>query len=147
MQLVLALQSLAQAQRRWGDRGAGTLLDNMPAEILLGGLTDTAALKRYAVLVGEVELARASTSYDSPTGRATTASEQWTDRPVMRADEARQLPDGHGLLIYRNLAAVMLRLTPWYQRPDGQALDAERARTERARVAPEPVDATPAGAP
>jgi type IV secretion system protein VirD4 len=145
MQLVLALQSLAQAQRRWGDRGAGALLDNMPAEILLGGLTDTAALKRYAVLVGEVELTRASTSYDSPTGRATTASEQWADRPAMRADEARQIPDGHGLLIYRNLAAVMLRLTPWYQRPDGPALDAERARTERARVAPEPT-ATPASA-
>ena len=45
-----------------------------------------------------------------------------------------------------NPAAVMLRLIPWYQRPDGPALDADRARTERARVAPDPLDATPASA-
>jgi type IV secretion system protein VirD4 len=133
-QLVLALQSLSQAKRRWGADGANTLLDNMAAEIVLGGLTDTAALNRYSALVGEVELTRATTSYDPNTGRATSGSEQLHDRKVMRADEARQIPDGHGLLLYRNQSAVLLRMTPWYERPDGAALDADRARVEASRM-------------
>lgn len=134
MQLVLALQSLAQARRRWGADGAHTLLDNMPAEILLGGLTDTDALNRYATLVGDVELTRSTTSYDPATGRATNASEQLTDRKVLRADEARQIPDGHGLLIYRNRGAVLLRMTPWYERAGGKALNAQRGAVEGRRI-------------
>jgi len=134
MQLVLALQSLSQAKRRWGADGAATLLDNMNAEIVLGGLTDTTALNRYSALVGEVELTRSTTSYDPQTGRATSGSEQLHDRKVMRADEARQIPDGHGLLIYRNRAAVLLRMTPWYERSDGKQLNADRARVEATRL-------------
>lgn len=134
MQLVLAVQSLSQAKRRWGADGASALLDNMAAEIVLGGLTDTTALNRYSALVGEVELTRATTSYDSQTGRATTGSEQLQDRKAVRAEEARQIPDGHGLLIYRNQPAVLLRMTPWYQRPDGKQLTTDRARTEATRL-------------
>ena len=134
VQLVLALQSLSQARRRWGADGAATLLDNMSAEILLGGLTDTAALNRYSALVGDVELTRATTSFDAHTGRVTTGSEQVVDRKVMRADEARQIPSGYGLLIYRNQAAVMLKMTPWYERPDGHQLNTDRARVEAHRL-------------
>jgi type IV secretion system protein VirD4 len=135
MQLILALQSIAQARRRWGADGANTLLDNMPAEILLGGLTDTEALNRYAVLVGEVELTRATTSYDPMTGQATNSSEQLTDRKALRADEARQIPDRHGLLIYRNRAAVLLQMTPWYEQDGGKNLESDRRETERLRIA------------
>jgi len=135
MQLVLALQSLPQARRRWGADGANTLLDNMPAEILLGGITDPDTLSRYATLVGDVELTRATTSYDPDSGRATGASEQQTDRRVLRAEEARQIPAGHGLLIYRNSPAVLLRLTAWFDRADGKALDAQRRGTEGRRIA------------
>jgi len=135
MQLVLALQSLPQARRRWGADGANTLLDNMPAEILLGGITDPDTLGRYATLVGDVELTRATTSYDPDTGRATGASEQQTDRRVLRAEEARQIPAGHGLLIYRNRPAVLLRLTAWFDRTDARALDDQRRTTQNRRLA------------
>ena len=134
MQLVLAVQSLSQAKRRWGADGAAALLDNMAAEIVLGGLTDTTALNRYSALVGEVELTRATTSYDAQTGRSTTGSEQLQDRKAVRADEARKIPDGHGLLIYRNQPAVLLRMTPWYQRPDGKQLNLARAAVEATRL-------------
>jgi len=134
MQLVLALQSLPQARRRWGADGANTLLDNMPAEILLGGITDPDTLGRYATLVGDVELTRATTSYDPDSGRATGASEQQTDRRVLRAEEARQIPAGHGLLIYRNRPAVLLRLTAWFDRTDARALDDQRRTTQNRRL-------------
>jgi len=135
MQLVLALQSLPQARRRWGADGANTLLDNMPAEILLGGITDPDTLGRYATLVGDVELTRATTSYDPDSGRATGASEQQTDRRVLRAEEARQIPAGHGLLIYRNKPAVLLALTAWFDRTDAGALDDQRRTTQNRRLA------------
>ncbi len=134
MQLVLALQSLPQARRRWGADGANTLLDNMPAEILLGGITDPDTLRRYATLVGDVELTRATTSYDPDSGRATGASEQQTDRRVLRAEEARQIPAGHGLLIYRNRPAVLLALTAWFDRTDAKALEAQRRTTQNRRL-------------
>ena len=134
MQLVLALQSLAQARRRWGPDGASTLLDNMPAELLLGGLTDTAALTRYATLVGDIELTRSTSSYDHTSGQRSSSSEQQVDRKILRADEARRIPDGHGLLIYRNRGAVLLKTTPWFQRADAKALIADRASTEARRI-------------
>jgi len=136
MQLILALQGFSQARLRWGSDGASTLFDSMPAEIVLGGLTDVDALNRYATLVGEVELTRSTTSYDPATGQATNASEQLSERKVMRADEIRQIADGHGLLLYRNRPPVLLAMTPWYERAGGKALDAERAQTERRRLAP-----------
>ena len=134
MQLVLALQSLAQARRRWGQDGADTLLDNMAAEILLGGLTDTTALERYSALVGDIELTRATTSYDSETGQSTHASEQLLERHVLRADEARQIPDRHGLLIYRSTAAILLKMTPWFELPNARALQSGRRATELRRL-------------
>jgi len=135
MQLVLAIQSLGQARRRWGADGATALLDNMSAEILLGGITDTDTLNRYATLVGEVELSRFTTSYDPHTGRATTSSQQVSDRKVMRPDEARTIPDGHGLLLYRNRASVLLKMTPWYARADAKTLTAARGHAEGRRLA------------
>lgn len=138
MQLILALQSVAQARRRWGADGANTLLDNMPAELLLGGLTDTAALTRYATLVGDVELTRSTSSYDHASGRATSSSEQMVDRKVLRADEARRIPDGHGLLIYRNRGAVLLKTLPWFDRADAKILTASRADTESRRLGAAP---------
>lgn len=107
----------------------------MSAEILLGGITDTDTLNRYATLVGEVELSRFTTSYDPQTGRATNSSQQVSDRKVMRADEARTIPDGHGLLLYRNRASVLLKMTPWYARADAKTLTASRSRTEGRRLA------------
>ena len=100
----------------------------------MGGLTDTTALNRYSALVGEVELTRATTSYDSTTGRATSGSEQLQDRKAMRADEGRRIADGHALMLYRNQAPVLLAMTPWFKRPNGAALDADRKRVEASRM-------------
>lgn len=138
MQLILAVQSIGQVRRRWGTNGANALIDNMAAELALGGLTDTEALGRYAALVGEVELTRSTTSYDTATGRATSTNEQTTSRKALRPEEARQIPDGHALLIYRNQPPILLRMTPWYARPDGKQLTVERDATQARRLAPAP---------
>lgn len=148
MQLILAIQSIPQARRRWSTDGAQTLLDNMPAEIALGGLTDEPTLNRYATLVGDVELTRTSMNYDPASGRTTGSSEHTADRKAMRADEIRRIPDRHGLLIYRNQAAILLQMTPWFERLDGAELLREKAATERWRLAFEtagPERPTPAG--
>jgi type IV secretory pathway TraG/TraD family ATPase VirD4 len=137
LQLVLAIQSIPQAERRWGAAGAKALLDNMNAEIVLGGLSDPATLERYATLVGEVELTRHSANYDA-LGRGTGAGAHTADRKALRADEIRRIPDGHGLLIYRNRPAAMLAMTPWYATPDGPGLQVQRAATQARRLADDP---------
>ena len=134
LQLVAAFQSMAQVRRRWGKDSAAVLMDNMPAEILLGGLTDVEALNRYTVLVGEVEIQRMTGSFDAE-GRATHLSERTSEGKAMRPDEARKIPDGHGLLLYRNRDAVLMRMRPWYQRADGKALTADAKTVEARRLA------------
>ena len=134
LQLVLAIQSLPQAERRWGAPGAKALLDTMNAEIVLGGLSDPATLNRYSDLVGQVDLHRASANYDPYTGHATSAGEQATETKALRADEIRRIPDGHGLLFYRNQPPVLLRMTPWFAGPDGPTLRAQATETEARRL-------------
>ena len=49
-----------------------------------------------------------------PSG-ATSIGEGTTYRPLVPPDYLRQLPRGHGLLIYDNLPPVVLRLRPWWR--------------------------------
>lgn len=145
LQMVLAIQSLPQAERRWGAPGAKALLDNMNAEIVLGGLSDPATLDRYSDLVGQVDLHRASANYDPYTGRPTSAGEQTTEIKALRADEVRRIPDGHGLLFYRNQAPVLLAMTPWFAGPDGPKLRTEAKATEARRFTRPDAPPTAAG--
>ena len=55
-------------------------------------------------------------------------------RPVMRADEIRQMPDGTGLVVYRNVAPFTIRTIPWWERPGGQELSAAQKREAQARA-------------
>lgn len=132
IQMVLAVQSVRQARRRWGDHAAAAMLDNMSAELLLGGISDPETLNRYRDLVGEVDLERATVSVDD---RGQRSGGSWAShtKHVMRTDEVRRIGDGHGLLIYRNRAPVMVTMTPWFDRDDAAALRAAQTRTAAAR--------------
>lgn len=134
MQLLAALQSVTQARIRWSADGASTLLANMAAEILLRGHKDPETLERYANLVGDVRVAEWSNTYDPLTGRETSGSAQMSDRRALRPEEARMLEDKQALLIYGAAKPVIMTMRPWFERPDGAQLEAERAATEARRI-------------
>src|ERR1035437_10162772 len=115
IQLILALQSAAQAERRWGKDGAKNLLTQMSAEVVLPGLKEEETLSRYSDLVGIVEVTESSTSFDLD-GRLASESTSTRERRIMRADEIRRIPDGQGLMIFPN---VDPRRTPPHPRRTG----------------------------
>ena len=134
IQLILALQSASQAERRWGKDGAKNLLTQMSAGVVLPGLKEEETLSRYSDLVGIVEVTESSTSFDLD-GRLASESTSTRERRIMRADEIRRIPDGQGLMIFRNLDPIMVEFTPWYEGKNGSTLRADAAASQARRTA------------
>ncbi|MER5971626.1 type IV secretory system conjugative DNA transfer family protein [Streptomyces sp. NPDC002055] len=132
--LVYALQSLAQAVLRWGQQEADTLLDNAAATLVMGGLKDVEALRRFSELVGETDIKEISTSRESNRLFAHTTSESERERRILRPEEIRQLPNGQALLLFRGAPGVIAELEPWDRRRDGQQLRAAEQATRARRI-------------
>ena len=60
----------------------------------------------------------------------TSTSSSTKRRPILEPADLRRLPLGHGLLLLRSAAPIMLRLTPWTARRDATELTASRTRFE-----------------
>ena len=129
---LFAFQSPGQAQTRWGEHRGNTLLEQMAAEVILPGLKSPKALQHYSDLVGMVEVAQESTSYDRD-GRRSSNNTSLHERRIIRPDEIRTLPTGQGLVVFRNAPAMILTFTPWFNRPGGPALAKEAAASATRR--------------
>jgi type IV secretory pathway TraG/TraD family ATPase VirD4 len=127
IQPIIGLQSLSQAVTRWGREPAETLLTNMAAEIVLGGLSDPTTLARYSTLVGDVEVSEVQLSFEAG-GSNSGSSVQRRDKPALRQDEVRRIPRHQALLVYRSMPAVMIRTRPWWEGPRGDELKDHQAR-------------------
>lgn len=134
VQMILAFQDDVQATSRWGDADGMKLLNNMGVEIVLPGVKSGSTLERYSKLTGEVEVVERTTNLDMSSGNSRSVGLSTQTRPVMRADEIRQMPDGTGLVVYRNVAPFTIRTIPWWERPGGQELSAAQKREAQARA-------------
>ena len=118
---VAVLQSLAQARSRWGEAGADALWDAATTKVILGGLAHADDLARISRLAGEI---------DEPTRTRTTGpggpSHSISDRrvPALPIDTLRCLPPGQAIVLARHTPPVRARLTPWWNRPDADAIRA-----------------------
>lgn len=118
---IAVFQSLAQARNQWGNGAAETIFDNATVSILLGGAKNTEDLEKISDLIGPRRVVYRNRS-DSKAGRS--MSEQSTEEAVLRVDELRRLPFGHGVLLRRTGRAVFLELSRWTKHKEHKQLKA-----------------------
>jgi type IV secretory pathway TraG/TraD family ATPase VirD4 len=110
IQLLSVFHDLAQARSRYG-RQAETVINSHRARMLLPGVADLDTLRYFAGLVGEEE-GREITRTTGAGG--TTRSSGSRRRPLVAAEELRQLPERHALLVYGHIPPTRLRLRLWF---------------------------------
>jgi type IV secretion system protein VirD4 len=111
IQLVTIFHDLAQARSRYGQQ-AETMVNSHRARMLLPGVADLDTLRYFAGLIGEEE-AREKTHTTGAGGSSRSTSRR--RRPLIAAEALRQLPDGHALLLYGQIAPTRLRLRRWFE--------------------------------
>ena len=127
---LAVLQSLAQARHRWGREQAEAIWDAATVKVVLGGQANAEDLADLSRLLGEVEIAETSVSYGRWGDRSTTVVTR--SKPILEPARLRTLPFGTGVLLLRAAPPILLDLTPWTERPDGDRLAAARTRLEEA---------------
>lgn len=133
VQWVIAVQSLAQIIARWGDEGGAQILANLNAVVVLGGLQDTQALDRFSAMAGQTDVTEVTAQQDA-NGMSSGWQVTSAERTALRAEEIRNLPDGQGLVVYRNAPPMLVDLIRWTDRPDGDEIKAGIIRTRTARI-------------
>ncbi|GAA2755884.1 type IV secretory system conjugative DNA transfer family protein [Actinopolymorpha rutila] len=119
----IAVQSRAQLRQRWGDTGAGAIMNNAATVMVFGGTRDPDDLSAYAALAGERDEEVAT--YDAD-GKLTSVSVRRV--PVLSPAQIAQLPAGRVLLIRRGMPAAVGRVQMAWRRRDVRR---EKARTAR----------------
>ena len=89
LQVVVVLQDISQARRRW-PRDADGLLSLFAARVILSGIADVKTLEQLSLLAGDYDRPVQTTTTQRPAaalpfGRATaTSSDSWTTRRERR---------------------------------------------------------------
>jgi type IV secretion system protein VirD4 len=125
--LHVYLQSLSQARAKWGDHEAMIMWDNAAVRIIMGGAGNIADLEDISRLMGETR-AREYRTTRGPAGTSVQVGKEW--RPVLSAEEVRTLEFGKAVVVARAARPVEVKLTPWWERKDGDEIAAGKADTE-----------------
>lgn len=138
VQLLTVLQNVSQAQDRWGQERAQTIIANHRARVFCSGIGDQATLEHLRTTLGEAQVARVSRQRAGlmASGTVSVSEER---QPLAPPHVVRQLKDDHALLVYGRLPAAWIGLRPWYRNRALRALAAGQplppARRLRKRLA------------
>jgi type IV secretion system protein VirD4 len=114
IQLVTVWHDLAQLTARYGQR-ATTVVNNHRAKLFLSGISDPTTLDYASHLIGEGEVAVGSTTTGGSGGASTTRST--TVRRLAPPDALRRIVPGEGVLVYREMPPVRVRLRTYFDDP------------------------------
>ena len=111
LQVVVVLQDLSQARRRW-PREADGMLSLFGARVILSGVADVGTLEQLSLLCGD---------WDRPVQTVTQGdglSESWTTRRERRLapSEIAQLPQGQALVMVGPTWQILPTL-PYHRHP------------------------------
>ncbi len=109
--LVTIWQSIAQIEEAYR-RQADTVLTNHLSKVFYTGLSDPAAFRYIAQVLGDVEVETRSRSQAADARNSLQLS---TSRePLVPPHMARQMPPGDALLIHATLPPAHVRTIPWW---------------------------------
>jgi len=134
MNVVFAVQGMAQVQKTWGDKEAKMLSQNSAGMLILGGSTETEHLEDISKLAGTVDVAQVTTQMHQHGTVRGQQSYQEQEKKVLKIEEISRLEPGEGLLVTGILPPVVLNLPGWTERPDGDELSAQMKVTSTKRA-------------
>jgi type IV secretory pathway TraG/TraD family ATPase VirD4 len=123
--VVVVLQSLAQAQERWGELGVKKMFGSSTLKILLGGISEESELKAYSALAGEFD---EDTESISDSEGSTSVSVSVRRRSVLEPGDIRMLRQGEGLVVHRQTPATRARFTRAFEGPRAAEIAAANER-------------------
>lgn len=120
--LHIAAQSRAQLRQRWGDNGAGIILNNAGTLLVFGGARDPDDLAAFSALSGERDEVVETLDPDGEVVSTTTRR-----IPVLSGAALANLPAQHAMVVRRGMAVSVGR-TPlaWKRRDVRRSLRAAR---------------------
>lgn len=125
IQLAWYAQSRSQLVRRFGAEGAKVLADATSVLLYSGGLQDAELLRDLSTITGQLEVRHRTWSADR-SGRAGW-SEQVRDVPVMDPADLFGLRPFEALMVAGGAGTTVVRLLPWWERPDAASIRAAQA--------------------
>lgn len=126
---MVVLQSLSQARSGWSTAQAETIWEASNVKVLLGGAAAESDLENFSKLLGPCTIIKRSFSESARAG--VTYNTQDEDVPLIRPDELRRLPDGVGVLVFKNMRGALLDLGAWIDRSDASSISAGKKEIEK----------------
>lgn len=125
LHVMVCLQDLSQARKRWGDDSADGFLSLFQTKVVLNGIADPKTLEAISLCLGEYDrqlvthtLGRSETEpefFDAPKPTETESVAYHTNRQrVLSPGEIAQLPAGRALHL-QGTRWGLIRRTPWHR--------------------------------
>jgi type IV secretion system protein VirD4 len=134
--IIAAFQSLRDMFARWGETGAGIVLTNSGAVLVLGGAKDAGDLEVWTKLAGERD-----EPTDIPGRFGKTKSSSVRKAPVLPVAQIANLPTGRCVVFHRGMPVGIGKLQMAWKRSDVRR--AQRTTQPVPVVAPPVMAATP----
>lgn len=127
LHLLIGLQDLSQARKRWGETAADGFLSLFQTKVILNGIADPKTLEALSLVLGEYDRQLASQTIGSteadvllirkhkhPASDSHSVSYQTQRQRVLTPGEIASLPDGRALHLH-GTSWQLIRTTPWYR--------------------------------
>ena len=126
------IQSFSQGRDKWGKEGFGSMWGSTSMKMLLPGCTETSDLEDVSRLIGDRKIRQQSTSSSGwlGSGNFSTSDQPGMER-IMPVDTIQQMEDFTALCLYRSVGNAVIKITPWWKRPDYKAFKDSLNRFEK----------------
>lgn len=112
------VQSAAQGRSAWGKDGWDKLFGATVVRMLGRGLIDMDHLEDMSKAIGDQPVLRPTRSTSPGRGGGTSRGESWTTERIMAPAELAQLPQWRTVVIPAGERATLVRMIPWFDRPE-----------------------------